>query len=215
MLKLLVFDWDGTIADSVGDIINCKHFLAKKYNLPLPSEETIKNVLGTKFEDAMQRCFPSASPHLLRKLSQEFHHLMQQGDYQTALFPNAKEILKELKQQNMFKFAIATSKDRQELNSAIEYNGLFDLFDVTCCGAEHQSKPNPSMLNYIMTKFNIKPHECIMVGDTVTDIQFAANAGIKTIVVTFGAHSVEKLQSMNPLALIDEWKQLPEIINKL
>lgn len=216
MLKLIVFDWDGTLADSVGKIIECKIFLAKKYNLPVPTEETIKNVLGIKFEDAMLKCFPNASPNLLNKLGKEFHDLMQQENYQATLFPNVKEVLKLLKKRGiMLALAIATSKDRHELNRAIEYNRLSDLFDVTCCGAEHQNKPAPTMLNYIMDEFNVKPNECVMIGDTTTDIQFAANAGIKTICVTFGAHSVEKLQSMTPLAFMDEWKQLPEIINKL
>lgn len=141
---------------------------------------------------------------------------MQQENYQATLFPNVKDVLKLLKKRGiMLALAIATSKDRDELNKAIEYNKLSDLFDVTCCGAEHQNKPDPSMLNYIMDKFNVKPNECVMIGDTITDIQFAANAGIETICVPFGAHSVEKLQTMNPLACIDEWKQLPEVINKL
>ena len=211
MLKLIVFDWDGTLADSVTKIWECKKFLARKYNLPKPSEEIVRNVLGTKFEDAMAKCFPQANQELLYKMCQEFHILMQQEIYQALLFPNARKILELFKSQNIL-LAVATSKDRKEIGKSIMYNNLSNMFDMVCCGKEYQEKPHPAMLEHIMKKFNVEPDECIMIGDTTTDMLFAANAGVKAIAVTFGAHPLTKLQSMNPAASIDEWMQLPGVI---
>jgi phosphoglycolate phosphatase len=214
MLKLIVFDWDGTLADSVNKIIACKEFLARKYNLPVPSEKTIRNVLGIKFELAMATCFPTAPPDLLFKLGKEFNILMQEKAYQANLFPYAKEILHLLKEQK-YKIAIATSKAKVELTTALAHNGLEDFFDAVCCSEEYDGKPVPTMLNHLMKVFKVQPEECLMLGDTSIDIMFAQNAGIKTVCVTFGAHSVEKLKAMNPLALIEDWRELPATLEKI
>jgi len=179
----------------------------------LPTEETVRSVLGTKFEDALAKCFPSASQQMLTEMGKEFHRLMQQNQYQATLFPHVKETLLALKKRGI-KLAIATSKDREELDKAIVYNNLSGIFDITCCGKEYKEKPDPAMLKHMMEKFNAKPDECLMIGDTVIDIQFAANAGIKTIAVTFGAHSAEKLQSANPLALANSWTRLFNLIEE-
>lgn len=213
MLKLIAFDWDCTLADSLNKIIACKQFLARKYNLPLPSEEVIRNVLGTKFEDALVKCFPNATQAILEQVGTEFHILMQQDSYQATLFPGVKEILVALKERRI-KLTVATAKNRKELDKAILYNSLSGMFDLTCCSSEHQSKPDPAMLNYIMQKFNVQRDECLMIGDTTTDILFSANAAVKAIGVTFGAHSREKLQSENPFALIEQWSQLLGVIEK-
>lgn len=214
MLKLIVFDWDGTLADSVSKIVACKKFLAFKYGLQPPSEEIVKSVLGTKFEDAMVKCFPTASSDLLKSLGEEFHSLMQEEQYQATLFPMAKEVLNALKQRG-FKLAIATSKDKSEMAKAIQYCGLEKMFDIICCGKEYGEKPNSSMLVHIMKTLKIREDECIMIGDTVTDMEFAKAANVKAIGVTFGAHSHEKLKTYEPVVFLSDWKQLTGVIDKL
>jgi len=214
MRRLIVFDWDGTLADSVNKIIECKHFLARKYDLPIPDRTVIRGVLGTPFEQAMRQCFPTASESLLETLCREFHLLMQLPQYQAELFPKAKELLSTLKAQGL-KLAVATSKNRKELDSALEHTQLVGVFEITCCGAEHREKPDPAMLHYIMQMLKVQQDECLMVGDTVTDIFFAANAGVPAVCVTFGSQSAEKLTTANPLTLIDNFFELPPIIDGL
>jgi phosphoglycolate phosphatase len=214
MLKLIVFDWDGTLADSVSQILACKQYLAKKYGLPLPNEKIVRQVLGMPFEQALANCFPAADTILLHQLGQEFHTLMQQDEYQAALFPQAKETLLRLKKQGI-KLAAATSKDRRELDKALRYHQLCDIFDITCCGKEYQEKPQPAMLMYMMQALQVEPSECLMIGDTVTDLLFAANAGVKAVGVTFGAHMPLALQSLHPFALISAWSQLSNVIDEL
>jgi phosphoglycolate phosphatase len=211
MLKVVILDWDGTLADSIGKIIKCKQFLADKYKLPQPSDDTIKGVLGTEFKDAMAVCFPTAAKEILGKLGEEFHFIMRQPEYQATLFPNAQKELIALKNRGL-KLAIATSKSKKEFTSAIIYNQLSNMFDLICCGNEYPGKPDPAMLYYIMKKCSVTPDECIMIGDSVFDMLFAANAGVKAVGVTFGAHSITMLQAMKPVALMSEWIQLPGII---
>lgn len=211
MLKAVIFDWDGTLVDSVSTIYTCKKVLAKKYNLPVPSEAIAKEVQGMKFSVALARCFPSADNNLLSVLAKDFHELMQTDEYQSNLFPDVKAVMTHLK-SNGYKLAVATSKARVELKRALRYTGLENVFDLTCCGEEYVNKPDPAMLLYIMEELNVKPNECIMVGDTVIDAIFAKNANIQIACTSLGAHSVEQLMRMAPIAIFDEWTKLITII---
>ena len=214
MLKLLVFDWDGTLANSLETIFICKTSLAKKYGLPLPTKELVKEALSKKFEEALKLCFPNTTQDILGKFGQEFHAVMQQPEYQAPLFPSVKLMLSNVKKQGL-KLAIATSKHRQELDSALIHHDLSHMFDITCCGEEYKEKPDPLMLQHMMDKFNLQPVEALMIGDTTTDMLFATQAGIRTIGVTFGTHSPVKLMAFHPIALIDTWTQLPQVIKTL
>lgn len=214
MLKLIVFDWDGTLADSVQKILACKRFLAQKYELAAPSELTVRAVLGLKFEVAMAVCFPGARPHTLSQMGEEFHALMKQTDYQADVFPHTKEMLLQLRAQS-YRLAIATSKARSELESALIHTGLANFFDATVCSEEYKAKPDPTMLHHLMDLFNVQPDECLMLGDTTTDIQFAHHAGIKIVCVSFGAHTQAALNSLKPWAIIDHWNQLPTFTDHL
>jgi phosphoglycolate phosphatase len=212
--KLIVFDWDGTLADSVSKIIECKNFLAKKYALPVPKVETIKNVLGSNFEDALQKCFPTADLKTLKLLAEDFHILIQQDEYQAELFPQTKATLKKLKNKG-FNLAIATSKAKKEFDKSIKHTHLHDFFNIVCCGDEYPGKPDPTMLYHIMEKCGVKSDQCVMVGDSIFDMQFAANANVKSIAVAFGACSAKRLESEKPLAIVDNWDQLLDAIDKL
>ena len=213
-MKLIVFDWDGTLADSVSKIFECKQFLAKKHNLPIPSEQTVKHALGKKFEDAMSLCFPSLERHMLEKLGNEFHELMQTEIYQAALFPDVRQVLDQLKVVG-FKLAIATSKHTKELETAISYHHLEGLFDIICCGIDYKNKPDPAMLCHIMDYTGIALDEAVMIGDTTTDICFAKNAGVAVVAVTYGAHAKEELQLASPDYLLDDLGQLPTLVETL
>ena len=68
MKRLIVFDWDGTIVDSVPDIISCKQSLALKHGLPIPAEKIIREVLGKPFNEAMATCFPTADTSVQKLL---------------------------------------------------------------------------------------------------------------------------------------------------
>ncbi|MDO8953690.1 MAG: HAD-IA family hydrolase [Gammaproteobacteria bacterium] len=211
MLKLIVFDWDGTIVDSFSKIFACKQVLAKKYNLTAPSEAIARKVQGMGFDKAMSLCFPSIDNETSAKIKQDFHETMQLKEYQAQLFDGIKEVLADLKASNI-KLAIATSKARVELDKAIDFLGLTGIFDLICCGEEYKNKPDPAMLNHIMKKLGVTSEESLMLGDTITDIEFANNANMRIICLTFGAHTKETLQIKKPYAFIDNWKSLCHVL---
>jgi phosphoglycolate phosphatase len=210
--KLIVFDWDGTLADSVRQIVACKAEVARKHNLTPPTEEVVRGVLGIEFMKALSICFPNANADILAKVALDYHVLMQESRYQATLFEGARETLNLLKKKNII-LTIATAKARVELDYALHFLDLEGFFDFTCCSEEFKPKPNPAMLNAIMAYTGISVVNIIMLGDTTTDMMFARNAKISSIAVTFGAHSKIQLSALEPLAFIDHWNQLPGVLN--
>lgn len=204
-LKLIVFDWDGTIADSIPNIIECKQFLAKKYNAPIPRPELIRAVIGQDFHQALHTCFPTVDEHIFNKIAQQFRITMLEDRYQAALFDGAIDVLKQLKQDG-YKLAIATSKSRIELDHALRFNRLEIFFDITCCSEERASKPSPDMLNFIISHFQIPTSEAIMVGDAIADMKFAKNASVRSVAFTRGAASRQMLEEEQPYAIFDDWQ---------
>lgn len=207
MLKLIIFDWDGTIANSIPKILECKDLLASKFNLPIPDDTIAQKVIGMSFNDALITCFPTATHATLQAIGAEYHALMQLDAYQSELFPFALETLNQLKQQSLL-LTITTSKGRPGLDAALHFHHLSALFDATCCGEEYADKPNPAMLNHLLKRFSLTAEECLVVGDTTIDVRFANNANIPCIAVAFGAHSREELQTASPLAIVDGWPEL-------
>jgi phosphoglycolate phosphatase len=213
MRKLLVFDWDGTLADSVNKIILCKQHLAKKHQLTKPSAKTVKAVMGMDFQLALERCFPLTDKETLKRFGEEFQTLMQTTIFQADLFPQTQAMLKHFKGIGL-KLAIATSKSRKELNTAITHTELTDIFDLSCCAEEFRSKPNPNMLLHIMDELSTKPLDTLYIGDTIVDIDFARNANVDIACVSFGACSEEKLLKHQPKKIIHCWNDLLQGVEK-
>lgn len=197
MKQLLIFDWDGTLSDSIPKIIECKQELARKYKLSIPDANVIRSVIGKDFKAAMSICFPNISTELFTELCDEFHRLMQTAKYQAALFSNTKEILMRLKSCN-YKLAIATSKFSEELFFVLKSQKLEGVFDKICCADEYTSKPDPLMLNIILDILQTAKEQAIMIGDATVDVLFAKNAGIQVAAITSGAATREQLEAVSP-----------------
>ncbi len=217
MINTIIFDWDMTIVDSLAKITQVKQLLAKKYQLSLPTLQQVKAVLGQPFrEEALVSCFPEASSTLLDLLAADFHRLMQHDEHQAPLFKYARYVLTLLKENN-FKLAIATSKSRSELTSALQYHQLQDLFEVSCCGDEfqNQGKPNPAMLLHIMQALNINANNCCYVGDAKVDIEMAKKANITMIAINTGVYDDQSLAALHPDYIVNDWQALLQQVNEL
>ncbi len=214
MPKLVIFDWDGTVVDSVSKIVACKQFLAIKYSLTVPAYEVVKSVIGLPFKEAMSLCFPAVESELLSQLMREFRELMQTDAYQAKPFPDVVSVLEALKTDGLT-LVVATSKSRAELDSALKYTQLSRFFDLTCCGENFKEKPDPTMLHFILNRYGIAPEDSLMIGDTVTDIQFACNAHVPVASVTFGVHDRKVLQLRSePVAYLDSWSEIHSLVKE-
>ena len=196
---LIIFDWDGTLIDSIDWITRCLQNASNSTRHATPDYEAAKDVIGLSIERAIEALYPAANPDEVIELvnyyeTAYFSKKISRDD----LFSGVYEMLETLKQQG-FKLAVATGKTREGLDEALNATNTLDLFCITRCADETQSKPHPRMLEEIMQVTNVPPQRTLMVGDSTHDLQMAVNAGIASIGVASGAHDSEQLKTYSPL----------------
>lgn len=201
---LIIFDWDGTLINSVDWICQCLQHAAKSSKLAVPNSETAKNVIGLSIKKAMQTLFPEADDDTLKQLVSNYsqmYHSKQLSKHD--LFPGVYDMLVELNEKG-YRLAVATGKNRSGLQQALQATETGALFCSTRCADETASKPNPKMLFEILVETNISNERTLMMGDSLHDLQMAQKANISFVAVACGAHPESILQQHNPLLCLKQ-----------
>jgi phosphoglycolate phosphatase len=200
--RLLVFDWDGTLHDSVAHITTCLQAAAADVGLAVPDDRSARHIIGLGLDDALQHLFPglplSRYPALVDRYRAHFLATPETG----ALFDGAAEALAEFEARGHL-LAVATGKSRAGLDRVLALTGLDGRFHATRCADEGLPKPNPDMLFALLRTTGIDAREALMVGDTTHDLDMARAAGVDAIAVAYGAHPRETLSRAAPAALVD------------
>jgi phosphoglycolate phosphatase len=204
---LLVFDWDGTLMDSTAVIVASLQAACADLGLPVPPDERAQHIIGLGLYDAMMHVLPGLAPAEYPRVVERYGHHFRLRDPATPLFAGAEELLRELHAAG-HRLAIATGKSRRGLDRALEKTGLAPLFHATRCGEESATKPQPGMLIDLMAMLGAAPDRTLMIGDTTHDLQMAINAGVASVAAAYGAHPREQLVALQPLACIDEPRDL-------
>ena len=210
--KLIVFDWDGTLMDSISKIVQCMQSAAKKMALPIPSEEEVRKVIGYSLQEAVIRVFPECDSKQLDHIASHYRFFYQDaGLFPQSLFSGAESLLQDLKDQG-YLLAVATGKARSGLNKVLSDTKLAHYFTITRCADETKSKPHPQMLNEILQTLSILPHQALMVGDSEMDLIMANNANLDSVGVSYGAHTSGMLSHAKPKLIIDSLNELKNFL---
>lgn len=197
-IELVIFDWDGTLFDSVGQIVASLQYAAQQFEQPL-TDDAAKSIIGLGLPEVMQILFPQV-PDLQQDILQCYadHYVANsKGD---AWFSGVAELLADLKQQRI-KLAVATGKSRKGLDRVLSQTNSHQIFDITRAASETKSKPDPLMLQEILAELDVAVECAIMVGDTSYDLEMAENLNMPRIGVSYGVHSIETLQQYQPLTI--------------
>ena len=127
------------------------------------------------------------------------------------LFAGAEQLMQELREDGFY-LAVATGKNRNGLDRALNASKMGQYFHTTRTADQTVSKPDPTMLHEIMEELEIDAQRTLMVGDTTHDLQMAINAQISSIAVSCGAHPEDILQQFNPLMCLQQPAELLNII---
>jgi phosphoglycolate phosphatase len=207
-LELIIFDWDGTLMDSVAKIVRCFSAALADTGMPDPGEEAIRHIIGLGLEEAMAALLPQADAagraQVVERYREHFLHLDRTG---MELFPGVREGLEALSAQG-YLLAVATGKARRGLDRVLRESGTAHLFCATRCADEAFSKPHPRMLEDILEQTGIEAGRALMVGDTTYDMQMARHAGMAGLAVTYGVHGRELLAEHAPLASLDSFEEV-------
>lgn len=207
--KLIVFDWDGTVADSLHHIVAAMQAAFESARLPARATEKILDIIGLGMGEAVTRLYPDIDTAERTELIQYYRqHYQATATGKTVLYPEAKATLKRLADDG-YLLAIATGKTRQGLERAITEANVKKYFHASRCADETFSKPHPQMLLEIMDMLNVVPEETVMVGDSEHDLRMAANAKVSSIAVSYGAQPLHHLLAFNPLTSLQCLGDLP------
>lgn len=203
--ELFIFDFDGTLADTIECVVSSYQHAFTKNNLPVPSREAFINLMGIELREVFQRLTDHALDDSLYDLLVADYRsfYVEIVSSKTLLYPKVSDTLIELKEKGVL-LAIATSKKTDVVTQNAKVLGIDQYFDFIV-GADKvvKKKPDPEMLWYILEKMNIKKESAVMIGDSTYDIDMGNAIGMDTIAVTWGAHSQEMLQKTNPTYSID------------
>lgn len=207
---LIIFDWDGTLCDSIEEIVSAMRGAAGELQLEPPEPERVRNIVGLGLAQAVGMLFPSLPESRRGELASAYsRHYAAPGRGPAPLFEGAMDTLHGLRARGQ-ELAVATGKSRRGLDRVLAELGLADFFDATRCADETQSKPHPQMLYELMSTRRKSPNEVVMVGDSSYDLEMAQNAGVCSVAVSFGVHDSETLARYEPLTVID---RLPELLD--
>ena len=208
-VKLVIFDWDGTLFDSVGQIVASLQFAAQQFNQPLTDADA-KSIIGLGLPEVAQRLFP-AVPELHADILQAYSEHYVANSVEDVWFEGVSEMLYALKDQGI-KLAVATGKSRKGLDRVLKQTNSLELFHVTRAASETRSKPHPVMLVEILAETGVHAHEAIMVGDTSYDLEMALNIVMPSVGVSYGVHTSETLAKFNPLSIVNDVSSLHEFL---
>lgn len=206
--ELLVFDWDGTLMDSVAHIVASMGRAIEDLDLPELPHAELRDVIGLGLGEAIEQLYPAVNTDLQRQLADRYrYHFL--ADDPCFPFEGAEDVLRELSRQG-YLMAVATGKGRRGLDRVLDSTGFRPLFDITRCADETRSKPHPQMLQEIMAVLDVAPARTLMIGDTEYDLEMANNAGVVPLGVSYGVHAIERLRAHSPSGCLDAIRELPD-----
>ncbi|MBK7474030.1 MAG: HAD-IA family hydrolase [Betaproteobacteria bacterium] len=205
--RLLVFDWDGTLADSAAIIVEAIQLACADLALPIPTDAAARYVIGLGLHDALRHVTPTLAEKDYPALSARYRVHYLNRDPEIPLFAGADMLLSSLNARG-HALAVATGKSRRGLDRALEQAGIGARFAATRCADEGFPKPNPDMLLYLMDRLGAAPEETLMIGDTTHDLMLAANAGVDAIGVAYGAHPGPALAAQPNRAIVGSVEEL-------
>lgn len=203
--ELIIFDWDGTLMNSVPKIVSCMHAAAADVRWPPLEDSTIENIIGLGLPEAIATLCPGISPEQAERLRQRYSHHFVSGDTTPMPFFNGvEEQLARLRQRPRQRLAVATGKSRRGLDRVFRETDSGQWFDASRTADETRSKPHPQMLLELLAELDTPVERAVMVGDTEYDLEMARAIGMDRVGVTYGVHSAERLAACQPVWMTDD-----------
>ncbi|MEG3754894.1 phosphoglycolate phosphatase [Psychromonas arctica] len=213
-IKLICFDLDGTLVNSVPDLRLSLNAMLDELSLPHVNDLVVKTWVGDGIAKMVERCLlhvngSESSQELLTSAVSIFERYYQQFlNTESGLYPAVKSTLFKL-QDKGYKIALITNKAEKFLPELLAYFGIDRCFDLFLGGDTlARNKPDPMQVEYACEHFNISALQTVMVGDSRNDILAGQNAKVSTIALTYGYNFGEPIAQINPDYIVNHFDEL-------
>ncbi|WP_300174976.1 phosphoglycolate phosphatase [uncultured Aliivibrio sp.] len=220
-IKLIAFDLDGTLLDSVPDLARAVDLAMQDVGYPRVTLEQASHWIGNGADVLVSRALSQSvtvqeglDPELIKQARARLDHHYHDGGHKLShLYLKVKETLEALHQQG-YTLALVTNKPAQFVPELLEQHQLAHLFvDVIGGDTFVEKKPNPFALNWLLDKYQLTPSEMLMVGDSRNDIQAAKAAGCRSFGLTYGYNHGEPIADSQPDVVSDEFNHLLAVMS--
>jgi beta-phosphoglucomutase len=215
MYTAVLFDWDGTLADSTDAVVAAFQQVLQEAGCTI-SREFIQRRIGIGAENTLREALESAamaftSDKLKQLVKRKIQAEIRMAD-KVRLFDGALELLKSLDQRA--KMALASMNNRRVIHQLLHVMELRRYFDVVVTVDDVQkSKPDPEIFQKCAQHLAVPPKECVVVEDSIFGVRAARTAGMGCIAVLTGAYSRMELRKANPDLLVQSVKELEKILS--
>lgn len=217
MLKLLIFDLDGTLVNSVADLADAANYALKNHGYPIHEEEKYNYFVGDGVWKLLERVLPESdrTNENINALHEDFaqYYNVHYRD-KTRPYDGIPEVLEELRRHG-YMLAVASNKPDEFTKTIVNYffPKTFSYIQGGLDGVP--KKPEPQIVFSIMDKLSVSSEECLFIGDTNVDIFTGKNSGIRTVGCLWGFRDYEELYSAGADEIILDPKELLDITNQL
>ena len=195
---IIIFDLDGTLLDTLDDLMNAVNYALEKHHYPTRDREFVRLAIGNGTNILIKRCAPArTSEEEQEEILKDFRtYYFAHVNDNTKPYPGNYEALRELKRRG-YRLAVATNKLHSAANDLIaaHFPGLFEY--VQGDDGHVRKKPSYDMIAAIRGQMRIRRNDKILyVGDTNVDYQTAKNAGLKCVIVTYGYRTKDEMRNI-------------------
>lgn len=198
MMKLAIFDCDGTLVDGQASICRAMDEAFAEAALPAPDRHKVRRMVGLSLPQAIRQLLPDSDPDVQRNVvdayKRAFRAQREAGELSQPLFEGIEALLDALLGAG-WELAIATGMGRRGLDHCLATHGLGAHFVTLQTADDHPSKPDPAMIEAALFEAAVEPANAVMIGDTAYDMQMARDAGVRAIGVDWGYHAPQELRA--------------------
>ncbi|MNG82814.1 Phosphoglycolate phosphatase [compost metagenome] len=212
-IRALAFDLDGTLVDSAPGLAAAIDLALAEMGLPQAGEARVGTWIGNGADVLVQRALRwaevEATPEHCGQLRERFDHFYAQTvDSGSRLFPQVKETLAQLAEQN-YPMALVTNKPTPFVAPLLAALGIIDYFSLIIGGDDVvEKKPHPAPLYLVLGKLGLRANELLFVGDSRNDIQAAQGAGCPSAALTYGYNYGEAIALSHPDRVLERFADL-------
>ena len=215
MKKLVIFDLDGTLLDTIADLAESANYALKQLDYPTHPVDAIRTFVGNGINKLLERALPAheqTEENIMRMRSHFVpYYDIHNADLSTP-YPGIVSLLEDLQAKGIL-IAVASNKYQEATVKLVkQYFPNIDFVEILGQREGINVKPDPSIVFDILKKADVSKEDVLYVGDSGVDMQTAINAGVDAVGVTWGFRPRAELESFQPMGLIDKAEDLLEFI---
>lgn len=211
MKKLVIFDLDGTLLDTIADLAESANHALKQLGYPTRDVEKIRTFVGNGVNKLLFRALPDEEKTEENMMRMRTHFVPYYDAHNADLsapYPGIVALLEELQAKGL-RMAVASNKYQEATVKLVKhYFPMIDFVEVLGQREGINVKPDPTIVFDILKKAGVSKEETLYVGDSGVDMQTAINAGVDAIGVTWGFRPRTELEDFHPMGLIDQAEEL-------